>query len=541
MESNDLGKELIDQNNNNYMNRFIPIRSINNRYNDSITLMEKDRKIINLSNINNNLKESNDNLLTSIKNRDFEISSLKTDINSLIKEKSLNEREIFNYQKEIIKFKQIIEDKNLLIEEIKFKNDILIKKYNDLIETLKNDYGGKDKEYQKLQSDYNDLKQKMIIKEKEIKNLENEVCKNKEKNNKFLLLNKEINNKNEIINNLQLKLGNINNELQASKSFNEEKLKNFYYSEKEEKNSIVSFVIDRIQSLISFVEDESNFVNNNNRIIEIKDGFILYDLLEQNIQLLKDKISNKFNKMIKKSNENININKIQEKKIKQMSLNLEQQKKNYDLKINQYSQNNNKLNKTLNNKKEEINKLNNKITEMTNASSELITKETFANFYNDFISKVKKNYLKELNLRNYDDIKIKMENILNAVDYMISKINHLNYFVKEYKNYKIKINKIFNKNLNRSYDENCQLKELKNTIKDLNDILEQSNIYLNQSRQENDELKKRNLNLEKTINMISKNNTLAISQNIKDNYLLNSYTNRSFNYRSLEKMNYINQ
>ena len=228
MESNDLGKELIDQNNNNYMNRFIPIRSINNRYNDSITLMEKDRKIINLSNINNNLKESNDNLLTSIKNRDFEISSLKTDINSLIKEKSLNEKEIFNYQKEIIKFKQIIEDKNLLIEEIKFKNDILIKKYNDLIETLKNDYGGKDKEYQKLQSDYNDLKQKMIIKEKEIKNLENEVCKNKEKNNKFLLLNKEINNKNEIINNLQLKLGNINNELQASKSFNEEKLKNFY-------------------------------------------------------------------------------------------------------------------------------------------------------------------------------------------------------------------------------------------------------------------------------------------------------------------------
>lgn len=520
MESNDLGKELIDQNNNNYMNRFIPIRSINNRYNDSISLMEKDRKIINLSNINNNLKESNDNLLTSIKNRDFEISSLKTDINSLIKEKSLNEKEIFNYQKEIIKFKQIIEDKNLLIEEIKFKNDILIKKYNDLIETLKNDYGGKDKEYQKLQSDYNDLKQKMIIKEKEIKNLENEVCKNREKNNKFLLLNKEINNKNEIINNLQLKLGNINNELQASKSFNEEKLKNFYNSEKEEKNSIVSFVIDRIQSLISYVEDESNFVNNNNRIIEIKDGFILYDLLEQNIQLLKDKISNKFNKMIKKSNENIHINKIQEKKIKQMSLNLEQQKKNYDLKINQYSQNNNKLNKTLNNKKEEINKLNNKITEMTNASSELITKETFANFYNDFISKVKKNYLKELNLRNYDDIKIKMENILNAADYMISKINHLNYFVKEYKNYKIKVNKIFNKNLNRSYDENCQLKELKNTIKDLNDILEQSNIYLNQSRQENDELKKRNLNLEKTINMISKNNTLAISQNIKDNYLL---------------------
>ena len=172
---------------------------------------------------------------------------------------------------------------------------------------------------------------------------------------------------------------------------------------------------------------------------------------------------------------------------------------------------------------------------MANASSELISKETFANFYNNFVSKVKKEYLKDLNLRNYDDVKIRMENILNATDYMISKINHLNYFVKEYKNYKIKVNKVFNKNLNRSYDENCQLKELKNTIKDLNDILEQSNNYLCQSRQENDELKKRNLNLEKTINMISKNNTLTISQNINDNYLLNSYTNRSYNYPSLEK------
>ena len=539
MESNDLGEELIDQNIIK-RNRFIPLRSINNRYNDNIILMEKDREIINLSNSNNNLKEANDNLLASIKNKDFEISSLKTDINSLIKEKKLIEKEIFNYQKDIVKFKQIIEDKNNLIEEIKFKNDILERKYNDLVGTLKNDYDGKDKEYQKLQSDYNDLKQKMIMKEKEIKKLENEVCKNKEKNNKFLLLNKEIINKNEIINNLQLKLGNISNELQISKSCNEEKLRNYYNNEKDEKNNIVSFVINRIQNLISYVEDENNFVKNNNRIIEIKDGFILYDILEQNIQLLKDKISNKFNKLLKKSNENINMNKIQEKKIKQLSLDIEQQKKNYEFKCNQYSQNNNKLNKTLNNKREEINKLNNKITEMTNASSELITKEAFGNFYNDFISKVKKNYLKELNLRNYDDIKIRMENILNATDYMVSKINHLNYFVKEYKNYKVKVNKIFNNNLNKSFDETCQLKELKNTIKDLNEILEQSNNYLSQSRQENDELKKRNLNLEKTINMISKNNTLAISQNINENYLLNNFTNR-YNYSSLEKKDYINQ
>ena len=53
-------------------------------------------------------------------------------------------------------------------------------------------------------------------------------------------------------------------------------------------------------------------------------------------------------------------------------------------------------------------------------------------------------------------------------------------------------------------------------VKELNELLNQSIIYLKQSRQENDLLKSRNLNLEKTLNLISKNNIMTISQNNKE-------------------------
>ena len=55
---------------------------------------------------------------------------------------------------------------------------------------------------------------------------------------------------------------------------------------------------------------------------------------------------------------------------------------------------------------------------------------------------------------------------------MNKKINHLNTFVKEYEIYKNKVNKIINQNLNRSNGQNNEIKELKNNIKDLNELLE---------------------------------------------------------------------
>jgi hypothetical protein len=63
---------------------------------------------------------------------------------------------------------------------------------------------------------------------------------------------------------------------------------------------------------------------------------------------------------------------------------------------------------------------------------------------------------------------------------------------------------------------------------ELNELLNQSNIYLNNSRKENKQLKKRILNLEKSINMISRNNLSKITES---KYLLtyNNNNNRDLN------------
>ena len=121
-----------------------------------------------------------------------------------------------------------------------------------------------------------------------------------------------------------------------------------------------------------------------------------------------------------------------------------------------------------------------------------------------------------------------MNNLLNIIDFLNDKIKNLNKFVKEYDEYKIKVNDIINQKLNKSNEKIDEIKELQSNIQELNSLLNQSNIYLNKSRNENKQLKKRILNLEKSINMISRNNLSKITES---KYLLtyNNNNNRDLN------------
>ena len=532
-EPNDIEEEIPDQNDNitkskNKINSFVHIK---NKNKIELILMEKDKEIMNLTYMNKNLNEKIETLLNEIKNKDLEISSLKIDNNSLNNDKKLFDQEIEKYQKNIIELNKTIQNKNNEIEEIISKNNISSKKFDDIILTQKNEYNQLLKDFNIIQKDLNSLNAKLIMKDKIINKLENDIYKSKEKNNRLILLNKEIKEKNDIINNLQTKIGFINKELRISKSCNEEKIQNFDKIDKNEKNDIFSFFVEKIQNLVVFLENDKNFeksenFNLNNKLIEIKEGFVLNDLLEQNILILKHKIFNRYNNLIKQNNQYKKIYKKQENKIKQNEQIIKQ------------------INQSLENKNNEIKHLNNKINEISKNASGLITQNKFNDFYRNFISKINKNILKEYynnkNLNDFNDLNRnnnndeKIINILDIIYFMNKKINHLNNFVKEYELYKIKVNKIINQNLNRSNGQNNEIKELKNNIKDLGELLEQSNIYLKQSREENDLLKTRNLNLEKTINMISKNNTMTISQNNKEN-LLNNNINNTFPF--LEEIN----
>ena len=517
-----------DQNEN--INKILPI--INKKENNlEIILMEKDKEIIKLSEKNSQLNLNLENISNELKNKNMEISTLKSDIQSLNNEKKLYEEEIQKYQEEISKLNNTINEKNRKIEEFNSSNDLINKKYMDLLEEQKNETNKLAENSLKLQKEINELNTKLIRKNRDITNLENIICKNREKDNQLFILKKDLNEKENLIKEFQNKLIIANNDLQTSKNFNEERLKQIYIHNINDKdNEIISFVVNKIQNLILFIDTDKNFDSNkeniNENMVEIKEDCILYDLLDQNISILKNKIFNKYNSILRQNKEMNSKCRLQKIKNEELLKSLNQIKNNHNETIGILSKKFNQMQNNSQNKEDEIKKLNRKISDLSNYTFESIPKDIFNNFYSNIISKLDKEYLSEFNLdENYleQDTQTKMNNILNIIDLLVEKIKSLNHFVEEYDAYKIKVNEIINKKMNFSNEQNDEIKDLKNNIQELNILLSQSNNYLNKTRKENSLLKNRILKLENSINMISKNN--LIKNNNNDSGYLLTYNN----------------
>ena len=517
-----------DQNEN--INKILPI--INKKENNlEIILMEKDKEIIKLSEKNSQLNLNLENISNELKNKNMEISTLKSDIQSLNNEKKLYEEEIQKYQEEISKLNNTINEKDRKIEEFNSSNDLINKKYMDLLEEQKNETNKLAENSLKLQKEINELNTKLVRKNRDITNLENIICKNREKDNQLFILKKDLNEKENLIKEFQNKLIIANNDLQTSKNFNEERLKQIYIHNINDKdNEIISFVVNKIQNLILFIDTDKNFdlkkENINENMIEIKEDCILYDLLDQNISILKNKIFNKYNSILRQNKEMNSKCRLQKIKNEELLKSLNQIKNNHNETIGILSKKFNQMQNNSQNKEDEIKKLNRKISDLSNYTFESIPKDIFNNFYSNIISKLDKEYLNEFNLdENYleEDTQTKMNNMLNIMDLLVEKIKSLNHFVEEYDAYKIKVNEIINKKMNFSNEQNDEIKDLKNNIQELNILLSQSNNYLNKTRKENSLLKNRILKLENSINMISKNN--LIKNNNNDSGYLLTYNN----------------
>ena len=517
-----------DQNEN--INKILPI--INKKENNlEIILMEKDKEIIKLSEKNSQLNLNLENISNELKNKNMEISTLKSDIQSLNNEKKLYEEEIQKYQEEISKLNNTINEKNRKIEEFNSSNDLINKKYMDLLEEQKNETNKLAENSLKLQKEINELNTKLVRKNRDITNLENIICKNREKDNQLFILKKDLNEKENLIKEFQNKLIIANNDLQTSKNFNEERLKQIYIHNINDKdNEIISFVVNKIQNLILFIDTDKNFDSNkeniNENMVEIKEDCILYDLLDQNISILKNKIFNKYNSILRQNKEMNSKCRLQKIKNEELLKTLNQIKNNHNETIGILSKKFNQMQNNSQNKEDEIKKLNRKISDLSNYTFESIPKDIFNNFYSNIISKLDKEYLSEFNLdENFleQDTQTKMNNILNIIDLLVEKIKSLNHFVEEYDAYKIKVNEIINKKMNFSNEQNDEIKDLKNNIQELNILLSQSNNYLNKTRKENSLLKNRILKLENSINMISKNN--LIKNNNNDSGYLLTYNN----------------
>ena len=517
-----------DQNEN--INKILPI--INKKENNlEIILMEKDKEIIKLSEKNSQLNLNLENISNELKNKNMEISTLKSDIQSLNNEKKLYEEEIQKYQEEISKLNNTINEKDRKIEEFNSSNDLINKKYMDLLEEQKNETNKLAENSLKLQKEINELNTKLVRKNRDITNLENIICKNREKDNQLFILKKDLNEKENLIKEFQNKLIIANNDLQTSKNFNEERLKQIYIHNINDKdNEIISFVVNKIQNLILFIDTDKNFDSNkeniNENMIEIKEDCILYDLLDQNISILKNKIFNKYNSILRQNKEMNSKCRLQKIKNEELLKTLNQIKNNHNETIGILSKKFNQMQNNSQNKEDEIKKLNRKISDLSNYTFESVPKDIFNNFYSNIISKLDKEYLSEFNLdENFleQDTQTKMNNILNIIDLLVEKIKSLNHFVEEYDAYKIKVNEIINKKMNFSNEQNDEIKDLKNNIQELNILLSQSNNYLNKTRKENSLLKNRILKLENSINMISKNN--LIKNNNNDSGYLLTYNN----------------
>ena len=517
-----------DQNEN--INKILPI--INKKENNlEIILMEKDKEIIKLSEKNSQLNLNLENISNELKNKNMEISTLKSDIQSLNNEKKLYEEEIQKYQEEISKLNNTINEKDRKIEEFNSSNDLINKKYMDLLEEQKNETNKLAENSLKLQKEINELNTKLVRKNRDITNLENIICKNREKDNQLFKLKKDLNEKENLIKEFQNKLIVANNDLQTSKNFNEERLKQIYIHNINDKdNEIISFVVNKIQNLILFIDTDKNFDSNkeniNENMVEIKEDCILYDLLDQNISILKNKIFNKYNSILRQNKEMNSKCRLQKIKNEELLKTLNQIKNNHNETIGILSKKFNQMQNNSQNKEDEIKKLNRKISDLSNYTFESIPKDIFNNFYSNIISKLDKEYLSEFNLdENFleQDTQTKMNNILNIIDLLVEKIKSLNHFVEEYDAYKIKVNEIINKKMNLSNEQNDEIKDLKNNIQELNILLSQSNNYLNKTRKENSLLKNRILKLENSINMISKNN--LIKNNNNDSGYLLTYNN----------------
>ena len=535
MESENLEKNINNQKNQaEQINKIVPLIN-KNENNLEIILMEKDKKIINLSEKNDKLNLDLENISNELKNKNMEIDSLKSDIISLNNEKKLFEEEIQKNQEEITKLNNIIKEKDKIIEEVNSNKDSSSKKYNNLLEEQQKETNNIAQNCLKLQDEINELNAKLIKKDRDIVNLENILCRNREKDNQILLLKKDIKEKEKLIKEFQNKLIMANNDLKATKNFNEERMKQLYEHKNDNKNdsNIISFVINKIQNLILFV-DNNNFSEYNKsfdeNIIEIKEDDVLYDLLEQNVSILKNKIFSKYNFILKQNKENMNKFQLEKNKNEELIKTLQQIKINYNEKIELLNQKINQIQKNLKTKEEEIKISNNKIIELTKSSSGSLSENIFNKFYLNIITKTKS--LKDFNFDNkYSDTnnETKMNNILNLIDFLIEKLNNLNNFVKEYELYKIKVKEMINKKLNKSNEQNDEINELKSNIQELNALLNKSNSYLNEARKENSSLKKRILSLEKSINMISKNNLLR--NNNESKYLL-TYNNDNNNLKN---------
>ena len=349
-------------------------------------LMEKDNEIMNLCEQNKSLISKIENLKKEKVTQEFQISSLKTDLNSAEIDKNL-----------------LIKENKKLSEKIKALNNILKIKGNKI-----------DEFSQKDENNVYSLTEKLLLKDKEILNMQEIIYNLKEENKMIFNLEKEIEGKNKDILNLENHIKNLENQ----NLMKDAKYQNNYndnYDDDINNDKLISFIIDLLGEVELAIDE--NFGNHNkifcNYLTSLNRGDSIYDIIKQNFYLLINKINNLHNDNVRNI-KNI-LNQLETEKNKNIELLLSEIK---ELEQSQDSDKNNMdmdLKANYNSYLDEIDNLNLKIKKFSVLSKK-----------NENLLKALTDENKDLKQKNYELMKGKLDKNNNDDNNRFDIINNCN-------------------------------------------------------------------------------------------------------------------
>ena len=565
-------------------------------------IKEKDMEI-------NSLKSDILTLTNDQKLKEEENVILKAKINSLIQELTNSKKEIETisvnnndnlknisqaFDTKMIEYQKLMQNFNEMSRDLNILNEKLIQSEKDnlyqqkLIQDLRN-------ENKKIVL----LNRNLIEKENIIKSLEKIVRDNKDeiyhyqKEKKFLndqLQNQA--NKEEFIYKTRLNLQEYENAINDMKNNFNNKIKNQELIIKEYQNNIkasqinnenlINYIINQIQKVgDNFEKHITNPLFNDEILINFSqpsENDSKYELIHQNFILLTHKLiefKNKTNAEIIKlkneldeeqKNKNNLLNNIQLQKMSKNSIenSIGELKKIVEVKNGEIRDLNMKINKLItentknNNYNNNINKEEDKIfNEFFHQFFDMVT-----NFYIESINK--KNNLFQIqafpNFSILDSKQKKLNDILITIRIFIDYTNSIsNQLASIYNNSRVNYSDQKNKNnninqnkFNIDMNKNISSKDLQRKIKEMSDLLKQSNYYLDISRQENKKIKDKYnalMNNFNNFNSLKNNDNSQVGLNsasfeeIKKNNIDMSISNPTLskNYINNSNLNHSNQ
>ena len=556
--------------------------------NIDIYLMEKDKEIMNLCVLNKSLISQIEELKRANKAQEIQISSLKTDLNSLEVDKNILIKENEKLDEKVNGMNNILISKDNKINEISKKTEQNINEINNAYNVQIRNYEDTLKNMQTIKIDNNTLLEKLVLKDKEIINMQKMIFDLKQENKKIFNLEKEIIERNlniynlkECIKNLEKQIFihencndvlfknkkynfnysnantpnnnnyNINRDIHVNKNIitnnnNEKGVLNSYYNYMN--SNLISFIIEQIKRVEMSIDNKNISFKNNILPCRLSEENSTNDLIRQNFELLINKINilhqDNFNNKTELKNE------LEEEKNKNvlLSVNIKNSKNEIDT-----------MKRILENKTAEIEQLSNKVNQMyssqnnnnnsnnnsNNNEGDTDISNNFEQQYNGIFSKLKNFsyfYCKDTNDNASSGLKKINLNLPNYSldDNTLKKINDIFFTVKNLINFveqNLKNNNFNNIDIKGNFEKYMnEINSLNLKIKKLSELFKKNENLLKQITDENKELKLRNEQLENILNSINNPNNANASKKNNLNNVGNINNNKNYYPQSNNEM-----